>query len=157
MRIYLAGPLFCQGERVFNLQLTGLLEQEGYSVFLPQRDGVQCDQPPYNEMTGEALGKAIFKFDQDNLQECDVFLILLDGRVPDEGACVELGIAHSHQTCLGRKILLIGLQTDVRSAYASLGMKNNPMILGALDIIVDNEENLMTALRNWRQLEPPGN
>jgi hypothetical protein len=29
--------------------------------------------------------------------ELDVFLIVVDGRVPDEGACVDLGIAHTHR------------------------------------------------------------
>jgi len=46
MRIYLAGPLFCQAERAFNLQLAEKLEERGLTVFLPQRDGVESSKPP---------------------------------------------------------------------------------------------------------------
>ena len=41
MRVYFAGPLFCEAERVFNLRLAEKLEAKGYQVFLPQRDGVE--------------------------------------------------------------------------------------------------------------------
>jgi len=46
MRIYLAGSLFCQAERAFNLQLAEKLEERGLTVFLPQRDGVESSKPP---------------------------------------------------------------------------------------------------------------
>lgn len=38
----------------------------------------------------------MFIMDRDKILEADIFLFILDGRVPDEGACVELGIAY-HQ------------------------------------------------------------
>ena len=37
--IYFAAPLFSQSERDYNLFLTKILENHGYTVFLPQRDG----------------------------------------------------------------------------------------------------------------------
>jgi nucleoside 2-deoxyribosyltransferase len=43
MLIYLAGPLFSHAERRFNAHLAGRLEAAGFSVFLPQRDGVERD------------------------------------------------------------------------------------------------------------------
>lgn len=39
MKIYFAAPLFCKSERDFNINLTKQLEELGYEVFLPQRDG----------------------------------------------------------------------------------------------------------------------
>lgn len=45
MFIYFAAPLFCQAEKAFNLQLTRKLEERGFTVFLPQRDGVDSQQP----------------------------------------------------------------------------------------------------------------
>ncbi len=45
MLIYFAGPLFSQAERHFNQQLTQKLEQAGFQVFLPQRDGPEMDKP----------------------------------------------------------------------------------------------------------------
>jgi len=38
MKIYLAGPLFTEAERAFNLELAHLLEKEGHEVYLPQRE-----------------------------------------------------------------------------------------------------------------------
>jgi len=151
MLIYFAAPLFCQAETAFNLQLTLELEERGFTVFLPQRDGVELGNPPYDEMSGDELCQAIFALDRDRILEADIFLFVLDGRVPDEGACVELGMAYSQKHLLQRDKLIIGLQTDMRTAYAFLGAKLNPMIHGALDSIAENETDLLAALEEYRQ------
>ncbi len=39
----------------------------------------------------------MFDFDKAKIFEADVFLFVLDGRVPDDGAWVELSIAHSQK------------------------------------------------------------
>jgi nucleoside 2-deoxyribosyltransferase len=153
MYIYFAAPLFCQAEKAFNLQLTGKLEDRGFTVFLPQRDGVNSSIPPFNEMTNDELRQAIFAVDQEKGLEADVFLIVLDGRVPDEGACVALGIAYGQKHLLQREKLLIGLQTDNRAAF--LGAKLNPMIHVALDNIVGSESDLISALEEYRQGRMP--
>lgn len=112
--IYLAGPLFSEAERRFNPSLTERLEDSGFRVFLPQRDGVERDKPPYDEMTPEERRREIFLLDEAKILEADIILFVLDGRVPDEGACVELGIAYSHKEIGGDKKLLVGLHTDSR-------------------------------------------
>ncbi len=154
MLIYFAAPLFCQAEKAFNLQLTGKLEERGLTVFLPQRDGVDSSKPPYNEMTNDELRQAIFVVDRDKILEADVFLFVLDGRVPDEGACVELGIAYGQKHLLQRDKLLIGLQTDSRAAF--LGAKLNAIIHGSLDYIADNENDLIAALEEYRHARTVG-
>jgi len=156
MLIYFAAPLFCQAEKAFNLQLAGKLEERGFAVFLPQRDGVEPSKPPYNEMTSDELCQAIFAADRDKILEADIFLFVLDGRVPDEGACVELGIAYGQKHLLQRDRLLIGLQTDIRAAFAFLGAKLNPMIYGALDYVADNENDLISALEEYRHARTDG-
>ena len=55
VQIYLAGPLFSEAERRFNLRLTHRLEALGFEVFLPQRDGVERDRPPYGENLGSRI------------------------------------------------------------------------------------------------------
>ena len=60
MRIYFAAPLFSQAERTFNEHLAQQLESLGFQVFLPQRDGVENDKPPYDAMTKEERRRAIF-------------------------------------------------------------------------------------------------
>ena len=100
MLIYFGAPLFCEAEKAFNLRLTDILEERGFSVFLPQRDGVESSQPPYDEMTNDERRQAIFSLDRDKVLEADIFLFILDGRVPDEGACVELGLAYGQKHLL---------------------------------------------------------
>jgi len=148
MRIYFAGPLFCEAERVFNLHLAEKLETKGYQVFLPQRDGVESEKPPYNEMTNDELRQTIFMLDRDKLLLADILLFVLDGRVPDEGGCVELGIAYGQKHLLQQDKLLIGLHTDRRAAF--LGGKLNAMIHGALDYILGDEEELIAEIEAFK-------
>ncbi|MGL1893385.1 MAG: nucleoside 2-deoxyribosyltransferase domain-containing protein [Spirochaetaceae bacterium] len=144
MKIYFAGPLFCKSERDFNLNLTIELEKLGYEVFLPQRDGAEKDKPPYDSMPKDERRLAIFSLDRNKILECDIFLFVLDGRVPDEGACVELGIAYTQKYLTNADKLLIGLQTDIRAAF--LGSRLNPMIKVPLDQIIEDVESLLTYL-----------
>lgn len=147
MLIYFAGPLFSQAEKAFNLQLTKKLEDQGLAVFLSQRDGVESDKPPYNELVNDERRRAIFEIDRDKVLEADIFLIILDGRVPDEGACFELGIAYGQKHLLQRDKLLVGLHTDSRAAF--LGEKLNAMIHGSLDLVVNNEAALIAAIEEY--------
>lgn len=148
MRIYFAGPLFCDAERAFNLRLAEKLEAEGYQVFLPQRDGVESKKLPYHEMTHDELQQTIFMLDRDQLLQADIFLFVLDGRVPDEGACVELGIAYGQKHLLQQDKLLIGLHTDMRGVFP--GEKLNAMISGALDWTMSAETALIAKIEAYR-------
>jgi nucleoside 2-deoxyribosyltransferase len=142
--IYFAGPLFSKAERRFNLELTHRLEGLGFDVFLPQRDGAERDRPPYDTMTPEERRHAMFYLDRTRILDSDVFLFVLDGRVPDEGACVELGIAYCQKYLLNGEKVLVGLHTDTRAAFK--GGRLNPMVRVPLDYIVDDEETLLRLL-----------
>ena len=121
-KVYFASPLFSQGEKEYNLKLVKVLEDHGYEVFLPQRDGYLAAE--LEGMTEEELIDLVFKKDFDEVLKADIVFVLLDGRVPDEGACVELGIAYANdKRCYGFK-------TDARSVEKSLDL--NPMIAGCL-------------------------
>ena len=145
LRLYFAGPLFNQAERQFNEQICSQLEELGFSVFLPQRDGAESSKSLYKEMSKEERRRAMFILDRDEILAADIFLFILDGRVPDEGACVELGIAYGQKLLAQKKKLLIGLKTDKRTAFAEAGL--NPMISQALDHIFLKEGNLLNFLR----------
>ncbi len=147
MLIYFAGPLFKKAEKYFNQQLTKKLETAGFEVFLPQRDGVTGDKPPYNKMTREERRKAMFALDQEKIFEADIFLFVLDGRVPDEGACVELGIAYCQKILKRKRKLLIGFKTDSRAIQIATDL--NPMIKVPLDYIATNENKLIEFLKNY--------
>lgn len=119
-KIYFAAPLFSQAERDYNLKVVKVLEDHGYEVFLPQRDGLLAAE--MEGKTEEELNDMIFRLDYSSIMKADILVMLIDGRVPDEGACVELGIAYaSGKRCYGMK-------TDSRAVESKLDM--NPMIAG---------------------------
>lgn len=153
MLIYFAAPLFSQAERSFNEYLTQRLEAQGFTVFLPQRDGVEKNKPPYHSMTPDERRQALFHLDKQQIFACDIFFFLLDGRVPDEGGCVELGMAYCQKELQNSKKLLLGLQTDRRAA--TLGAKLNPMLHVPLDYIASDEETVFQVLQQYRATGKP--
>lgn len=119
-KVYFAAPLFSQSEKDFNLKLTQVLEDHGYQVFLPQRDGYLAAE--LEGKTEEELTQMIFDKDTSEVMNADILFMVLDGRVPDEGACVELGMAYANgKPCYAVK-------TDSRSV--EINMDLNPMITG---------------------------
>ena len=140
-RVYLAGPMFNQAEKDFNVEIANLLEDCGYEVFLPQRDGIEAAQ--LEGKSEEELIKMIFDLDVSEVKKADILFMNLDGRVPDEGACVELGIAFdSGKRCYGFK-------TDTRSIESGLDL--NPMISGCMIKIFKNYdgEQLIREIREY--------
>ena len=137
MYLYFAGPLFSAAERDFDERLTARIETLGYEVFLPQRDSADAEHVKYGAMLPEERGPAIFDIDKTNVLKCDVLLFVLDGRIPDEGACVELGIAYAQKELQRPEKRLIGLLTDQRAAFPQ--WKLNPMVGEALDQVAETE------------------
>jgi nucleoside 2-deoxyribosyltransferase len=78
--------------------------------------------------------RRVFTWDVTAIDQCELFLIVLDGRAVDEGAAFELGYAYA----LGK--LCYGLQTDPRRLIPS---GNNPMLEQALAHIFQNVEELV--------------
>lgn len=143
MKVYLAGPLFSDAERAFNDKLTREIEALGFEVYLPQRDG-----PENNEKyTLPRYQKAIYVEDKKAVYGCNIFLIVLDGRVPDEGACIELGLAAAHDEVGDSSLrrIFLGLKTDHRMTFPEVDV--NPMIGGPLDRIFFSVEDLISHLR----------
>lgn len=148
MKIYFAAPLFNSAECAYNLEVTQKLEEIGFEVFLPQRDGIDgigTDKPPYNTMSKDEISRHIFHRDRENIIDSDIFLFILDGRVPDEGGCVELGIAYEHKIQKERPKYIIGLHTDSRATH--LGAKFNPMIKAPIDFLAEDEKDLLIHLQ----------
>lgn len=141
IRVYFAGPLFNEAERDYNLKLTTILESYGYEVFLPQRDGYLASE--LEDKSEAEKTKMIFQKDSDEVKKADILFMVLDGRVPDEGACVELGMAYaSGKRCYG-------IKSDARSV--ELDMDLNPMISGCFSkIFYDlNGEKLIDSLKAY--------
>ncbi|NOQ55654.1 MAG: hypothetical protein GQ477_02490 [Nanohaloarchaea archaeon] len=95
LQIYFAAALFSGRETYFNIALTNILEDEGYTVKLPQRDGFEfgrleaslSDLLEPEEVT-PALQKIIYFLDMGIfVAESDMVLANLDEPI-DEGVAI---------------------------------------------------------------------
>jgi nucleoside 2-deoxyribosyltransferase len=130
--VYLAAPLFSQGERERNRAIRDRLSVFA-NVYLPQEDGDLIVDLVRNGMPIERAKSEIFQQDIQAINCCDVLIILMDGRSIDEGASFELGYAFAlGKTC-------VGLKTDPRTL---LPFGDNPMIEAALRHIFREETDL---------------
>ena len=140
-RVYFASPLFNEAEKEYNLKIVSILEEHGYEVFLPQRDGFLAAE--LEGLTDEEKVAKIFQKDYEEVLKADILFMVLDGRVPDEGGCVELGIAYAN----GKRCY--GFKNDARSI--ELDMDLNPMIVGCFQkIFYDiNHDKLIESLLEY--------
>lgn len=128
-RIYCAGPLFNDKEKEEMQEIADILEINGYNVFLPHRDGFEFFSlfPTFSNLGVSEnnarliLNKAIFSLDVYQVLNCQGLILNINGRVPDEGAMVEAGIAWSS----GKKIVIY--KNDARTL---LNGNDNPLVLG---------------------------
>ncbi|MFA9466573.1 MAG: chloride channel protein [Velocimicrobium sp.] len=67
-----------------------------------------------------------------------------DSSLPDEGACVALGMSYMYKQLVNQNILLIGLHTDKRGAYVD--SKLNPMLEASMDSIFESVSELLEYL-----------
>lgn len=144
MKIYFAAPLFNIAERCFNEELCCKLENIGFTVFLPQRDGAENSINNYRDLKKEDKRKAIFYTDYAQIIDSDIFLFILDGRIPDEGACVELGIAYTDKQLRAKNRIIIGLHTDSRAAF--IGSKLNPMLRIPIEVLCESTDEVILYL-----------
>ena len=108
------------------------LKNAAYSVFLPQEDGLKfavlmpvlMDQGVSLDEATKILNLAIFSLDVFEIMRCDGLVLNMNGRVPDEGAMVEAGIAWSHD-----KTVVIFKSDDRSLIHGSC----NPLVMGLAD------------------------
>ena len=132
-KIYFAAPFFSQGERRGNAIAVKMLE-DNYDVFYPYRDGLRVTDLVAKDVEPSAASKEIFKLDVEEIENADLIVAVLDGRVPDEGVCVELGIAFS------LKKTVVGVLSDSRTCFP-WGL--NPMVSGCLSVVCTDFANLL--------------
>ncbi|KJE49683.1 MULTISPECIES: nucleoside 2-deoxyribosyltransferase [unclassified Acidiplasma] len=117
--IYISAPLFNEMEVEFNNKVDAFVRNLGFTTYLPQRDGGEDEKLLRNPELYPEASRRVFERDVQALKNSRILLMLIDGRVPDEGACVELGMAYAYNK------ICIGFQTDIRKFS---GMQNNLMI-----------------------------
>jgi nucleoside 2-deoxyribosyltransferase len=132
-KIYCAGPLFTPKEQEEMVQLATALEGDGYTTFLPHRDGLELTKCVGSLVTtgipiaraNHLMSNAIFALDvYQVLHRCDALVANLNGRVPDEGTVSEASMAWS------RGKVVVGYKTDSRTVF---GGQDNPLVAGLFD------------------------
>ena len=135
---YYAAGLFNEAERTFNLKVKAMLDELGLDTWFPQEDAGFLEDYMDQGMTLDQARHHIFTQNLEAVEAADILIFNLDGRVPDEGACIEAGVAY------GRDKKLIGIQTDFRAVEPG---GNNLMIDGVLGYqIASSIEELRTML-----------
>ncbi len=139
MKIYYAAPLFNDMELNKNERMKRWLESKGYFVYLPQ-DEAGLAYEKIDDNNKMQINKKIFESDVKCIKKSDLLIFDLNGRVPDEGGCVELGMAYAWG------IKCIGFKTDTRALdYTG---DDNLMIEGCMNFkIARNLEELEKMLK----------
>lgn len=123
LQVYLAGPLFTDAERQYNLIVKEKLEEKGLDVFLPQELDI--------DFSSEAWQSDTFNANVKHIDDSDIIIAILDGPICDDGTSWEVGYSWAK----GKKIF--GLRTDFRTVGPE-GIVN--LMLGcSIDIFNDIE------------------
>jgi nucleoside 2-deoxyribosyltransferase len=137
-RVYYAASLFNEAEREFNRKVVSMIHDLGYSTWFPQEDvGLLTDFIEKDGMTLDQARDHIFNLNIREVQACDLVVFCLDGRVPDEGACIEAGIAW------GMNKRILALKTDFRDGEPG---GNNIMIDGITTELAGSIDDLRALL-----------
>ena len=130
-KIYIAGPLFTEGQRWLLERIDALCQDMGYDTYLPHRDAGLFDR--------DGDSSPFFQQDLLRLQEADVVVAVLNGSDVDSGTAWEMG----HFYALGRNAI-IGYLHDSRFPHPRAQL--NPMIFNSLQTLVHDLDALTEAL-----------
>lgn len=130
--VYVAGPLFDDGERWWIETVERTVVDAGFATFLPHRDNP--------DKTADNTAE-IFRNDVGAIDRCDLVVASLNGVTTDDGTAWELGYSHA----AGK--FQIGLHTDWRSRFPHEVV--NLMIEESLDVLVHSLDELTAALASW--------
>ena len=85
MTAYIAGPLFSQAEKEFNLRVDAVVRSLGLDTFLPQRDGGEAARLVRQGMDEHTVRQRLFDLDCAAIADCMLFVFILDGGYPMRG------------------------------------------------------------------------
>ncbi len=130
--VYVAGPLFDEGERWWMETVEQRVASAGLSTFLPHRDN-----PP---KTADNV-RLIFERNRAALDRCDLVVASLNGLTTDDGTAWEIGYAHA------RGVPVIGLHTDWRRRFDDQVV--NLMLECSIEQVVRSLDDLDGALHRF--------
>jgi len=132
--VYIAGPLFDEGERWWIEKIDEFVRESGFQTFLPHRDS-----PPKTAHNT----REIFLQDKAIIDECNLIIANLNGITTDDGTAWELGYAFA------KSKYSIGYFSDWRQRFPH-GEKVNLMIEESLDALVEDLDELQEAINSWK-------
>jgi len=130
-QVYVAGPLFDEGERWFMEAMDARLVRAGASTFLPHRD---------NPSKTRETVSAIYRNNIDAIERADVVVANLNGVTTDDGTAWEIGYAVAQGTPV------VGLFTDWRRRFDDEVV--NLMIAESVDLVVRSLDELEAEVRS---------
>jgi nucleoside 2-deoxyribosyltransferase/predicted secreted protein len=132
-RVYLAAPLFSEGERAYNLSIAQKMKSNFFDVFLPQEAGDDSHTRDKEEQS------KIFSENIKALEKSDIIVAVIDGADADSGTAWEMGYAYA----LGKPVF--ALRTDFRRT----GMHEQVnMMLEESAEVVTSEIELLEAIKS---------
>jgi len=127
--VYVAGPLFDEGERWFVEVIEARIAAHGLDTFLPHRDNP--------DKTADNVAE-IFRNNRDAIDRCDLVVANLNGVTTDDGTAWEIGYAY------GTNTPVIGLFTDWRRRFADEVV--NLMLGESVEVVARSLDELDAAL-----------
>ena len=148
MKIYFAGPLFSEADRLWIRSTIKKIETLGRSLGVVVEIIFAYDLITVEEINslGANARREIFSRCKNHLNDTEMVIALLDGTQVDDGTAFEVGYFYRGKP-EGAKI--IGIRTDFRNAGESAGSVVNAMIEISCDRIARSTEELLDVLAQW--------
>ncbi len=126
--IYIAAPPFTLAEQDFNQSLAEYLIQQGFEIFLPQKEcsGMEGKDIYITCLRGVSMASAV--------------VAILDGADADSGTCWECGYASA------KGIPVVAVRTDFRNTGDTKGF--NAMLYYSASIVVEGTHDLFPKILN---------
>jgi len=135
-KVYVAGPLFTEGQRWLLERIDALCRESGFDTYLPHRDAGLYDR--------DSDSSFFFQQDLRQLQEADVVVAVLNGDDVDSGTAWEMGYFYAIK---GGPI--VGYVNDTRRPHPRAQL--NPMVVGSLQALAEDLDSLAKALEHLRR------
>jgi nucleoside 2-deoxyribosyltransferase len=152
MRVYIASPFFNEEEVLRVKKMESFLENRGYTVYSPMRDGTMLSPTSSKD---ERL--KVFNENVDNVFKCDLMVVIVATK--DTGTSVELGMKYSQWESERRNIIqiqnddpdvlnshdkmILNQETPRIITFSDNGKSVNVMLLGAV----------LKHCNSWEELE----
>jgi len=135
MKIYIAGPLHTEGERILLEKIDVICKELGFETYLPHRDGQLLAKDRSNL-------KQIFERDCEGVDKCSIVIAVLNGFDVDSGTSWEMGCAFSKEKPI------IGYINHILISDPQKQL--NPMILGSLNHLAGSLDELKQILSKFK-------